>query len=82
MKHTTRILVSSLFLIGLAASSALANGSKAPPPPPPEALAACEGAGRGDACRFTAPDGHEVTGTCRSPSDELPLACAPECPRP
>lgn len=56
---------------------------RTPPPhghgPPPEALAACRGRTRGASCTVTPPNGGSaMSGTCDSPSDDLPLACRPE----
>lgn len=45
--------------------------------PPPEALAACRGRSRGASCTVTPPNGRAMSGTCDSPSDDLPLACRP-----
>jgi hypothetical protein len=47
--------------------------------PPAEAFAACRGRARGATCSVTPPHGGTaVSGTCDSPSDDLPLACRPE----
>jgi len=45
--------------------------------PPPEAIQACSSLQDGVACSFTAPDGAELSGTCRTAPDGSGMACAP-----
>ncbi len=45
--------------------------------PPPEAFAACNGAGRGEACAMRTPRGR-LEGTCLVPPGQGRLACVPE----
>lgn len=54
-----------------------AQGQRGRRGPPPEALAACRDHARGASCTVTPPDGRAVSGTCDSPSREMPLACRP-----
>lgn len=69
-------------IVALTALPALAQDRSRPPQghgPPAEALAACRGRTRGASCTVTPPNGGSaVSGTCDSPSEELPLACRPE----
>jgi hypothetical protein len=50
------------------------------PPPPQEAIDACAASTAGATCSFDHDD-HHIEGTCRSPSPDLPLACAPKPPQ-
>lgn len=76
---TSRALVA---ILALSALPAFAQDRSRPPPghgPPAEALAACRGRTRGASCTVTPPNGGSaMSGTCDSPSDDLPLACRPE----
>ncbi len=47
-----------------------------PPRPPPEAVRACEGRSLRAACRFTAPRGEEIRGSCGEPISGV-VACMP-----
>ena len=51
-----------------------------PPPPPPEAIDSCADKSSGDACSFEGREGETLSGTCFSPSSDLPLACRPPHP--
>jgi hypothetical protein len=50
--------------------------------PPPEAVSACSALQAGATCSFAAPDGMQLTGTCRAGPDGATVACAPEGPPP
>lgn len=53
------------------------QGGDRPARPPREALEACTDQTSGSACGFSGRDGQKITGTCRSPQANVPLACAP-----
>lgn len=51
--------------------------------PPQEAIAACAGLAVDDACTFTTPRGHALSGICFRPPEagaESPIACRPDHP--
>ncbi len=47
---------------------------------PPEAVAACQGLASGTVCSFVNNQNITRNGTCRTPREELPLACSPSAP--
>ncbi|MGD9593131.1 MAG: hypothetical protein AB7V32_11480 [Candidatus Berkiella sp.] len=80
--------IKTALLIGLSAFyiSAFANpnpGDQANHPmPPKEAMDACSGKAKDDACSFTGPGGHNLEGKCfNGPDGNGPLACAPIPPK-
>ncbi|HEX7488087.1 MAG TPA: hypothetical protein VF341_04230 [Anaeromyxobacteraceae bacterium] len=66
-------------LLALSAN-ARAGAEGAPPAPPAEALQACASAQVGATCSFTAQDGRQVSGTCRSGPRGEAAACMPAGP--
>ncbi len=74
--------LAALAAFTLFAMPVLAQDRQPPPPghgPPADALAACRGRTRGASCTVTPPNGGSaMSGTCDSPSEDLPLACRPE----
>ncbi|SNS59471.1 hypothetical protein [Antarctobacter heliothermus] len=61
----------------LAQQSQQGGAGNRPARPPREALEACTKQTSGSPCGFSGPDGHQITGTCRSPQANVPLACTP-----
>jgi hypothetical protein len=79
-----RLFASSMLIVavGLTAAVALAEDRPAPRPPPEEAFTACDGKTAGAECTVTFGD-RSLTGTCLAPPpdvNETRLFCAP--PRP
>ena len=70
------ILFSGLFICGVLAGAARADGG--PRRPPQEAFDACQSKASGDACQVTLHE-HTMSGTCAATPDG-PLACRPDHP--
>ena len=45
--------------------------------PPREAIDACTSLPKNATCSFDGRDGKQLSGTCRAPKTDIPLACAP-----
>ncbi|HET9595706.1 MAG TPA: hypothetical protein VFP65_09000 [Anaeromyxobacteraceae bacterium] len=58
------------------------HGPGGPHGPPPEAVTACSGLQAGATCSFAAPDGAQLSGSCRASPDGAAVACAPDGPPP
>jgi hypothetical protein len=86
MRNLRSVLLVGAVLFGVSAHA----DDRGPPPegeqgqgqggpqrgPPQAAIEACASRSSGEACSFS-DRGHDLTGTCWSPSSDKPLACKP-----
>jgi hypothetical protein len=73
----TELLAGSVAALLALSANARASADGVPPAPPAEALQACASAQVGATCSFTARDGRQLSGICRSGPQGQAAACIP-----